>query len=418
MGQRTTSAKSHKPYDGFPLTAHPNGSWVKRCKPPGAEKTRTFYFGPLANWKAALEKFNREWPYIIEGKTPPPELEDGACTLRVLCNLFLESKRNRIASGDLTERSYRDYYLTCERLIEHFGRDRRVDDLRPRDFEGFRAKLAEKMSPVTLGNEINRCRVVLKYASDQRLIAGKVEYGQSFNRPSKRTLRRVRNEAGPKMFTRDELLTILTALEGKLVHVEGEDEPVTLKANPKLRCMVLLGLNAALGNTDISNLHESHIVDGWLNYPRPKTEIQRQIPLWPETRDAIADVLANRKRPHNPDDEGIVFLTRMRVRYVRMTAAEKQEDVVAMDAIAKAFGKLLKRLKINGRRGLGFYTLRRQFEIVAGESKDQVAVDAIMGHAEKSDDMAAVYRQGVVSDERLQAVTEHVRHWLFEGGAT
>ena len=45
---------------------------------------------------------------------------------------------------------------------------------------------------------------------------------------------------------------------------------------------------------------------------------------------------------------------------------------------------MLKRLKINGRNGLGYYTLRHKFETVAGESKDQVAVNAIMGHVDNS----------------------------------
>jgi hypothetical protein len=84
-----------------------------------------------------------------------------------------------------------------------------------------------------------------------------------------------------------------------------------------------------------------------------------------------------------------------------------------LNALSQAFGKLLHALNINGRAGLNFYTLRRQFEIVAGESRDQVAVDSIMGHVDES--MAAVYRQGVVSDQRLCDVVEHVRKWLLNG---
>ena len=35
-----------------------------------------------------------------------------------------------------------------------------------------------------------------------------------------------------------------------------------------------------------------------------------------------------------------------------------------------------------------------------------------MGHAEAGNDMSAVYREGV-DDDRLKAVTDHVRQWLF-----
>ena len=61
-------------------------------------------------------------------------------------------------------------------------------------------------------------------------------------------------------------------------------------------------------------------------------------------------------------------------------------------------------------KGRGFYTFRRVFETVAGDSRDQVAVDYIMGHSRG--DMASVYRQSI-ADDRLQAVVDHVHKWLF-----
>ena len=62
------------------------------------------------------------------------------------------------------------------------------------------------------------------------------------------------------------------------------------------------------------------------------------------------------------------------------------------------------------RPGLSFYALRHTFETMGGDSRDQVAVDAIMGHAR--DDMASVYREKI-EDDRLEAVTKHVHTWLF-----
>ncbi len=57
-----------------------------------------------------------------------------------------------------------------------------------------------------------------------------------------------------------------------------------------------------------------------------------------------------------------------------------------------------------------FYALRHGFETIAGDTGDQVAVNAIMGHAGQS--MAAHYRERI-DPERLRRVVEHVRQWLF-----
>jgi integrase len=76
--------------------------------------------------------------------------------------------------------------------------------------------------------------------------------------------------------------------------------------------------------------------------------------------------------------------------------------------ISKEMRKLLNSLNIEGSRS--FYALRHTFETIGGEAKDQVAVDHIMGHAR--DDMASVYRERI-SDERLKAISDHVRAWLF-----
>ncbi len=81
-----------------------------------------------------------------------------------------------------------------------------------------------------------------------------------------------------------------------------------------------------------------------------------------------------------------------------------------VDRVTSSMARLLGKLGL-ARRGHTFYALRHTFETIAGESRDQVAVDAIMGHSRE--DMASVYREQI-GDERLRSVGQHVRQWLFE----
>lgn len=399
--------KSPKPYPEFPLTPHTaTNRWCKK------HKGKSYYFGKLDDWQGALERFNREWPFVISGREIPPEAGDG-CRLADLSNEFLNAKRARLECGELSPRSFRAYFETCAALTAFFGNDRRVDDLRPNDFERYRKALAAKYGVVGLRNEINRVRVVFKFAHDNRLIDRSVSYGQSFNRPSAKTLRIARNEAGPRMFEAHEIGTILAALDGKPIKVKGEKKSVKRKPDPVLKAAVLLALNGGFGNTDIASLPQSAVAGCWLNFPRPKTGINRRIPLWDESLDALRKAIAIRPVAADPADDGLCFLTSHGNPWVRVRVTIKEDGTekhVPLDALGQRFVTLLKVLKINGRRGLGFYTLRHVFETIAGESRDQVAVSAIMGHVDSS--MGAVYRERI-SDERLRAVVDTVRGWLW-----
>ena len=315
--------------------------------------------------------------------------------MRTLCNSFLTNKRNSIDAGELKPRSFEDYYGTCEVLISHFGKDRRIDDLRPDDFAGLRRAMAGRWGPVRLRNTITRVRMLFKFAHDERLIEHAMHYVQSFAPPSAKTLRRARNEAGPQVFETDELHRILDA------------------ADPVMRAMVLLGINAGFGNTDVASLPQSAVdLDGgWIDFPRPKTEVHRRIPLWPETVKALRNAIENRPAAKSQEDDGLVFLTMRGTRFVRIVPKTSDPDrYTRRDLVGVRFSALLKTLGINGRKRLGFYTLRHVFETIGGESRDQVAVNAIMGHVDST--MAGVYRERI-SDERLQAVTETVRTWLW-----
>jgi integrase len=190
-------------------------------------------------------------------------------------------------------------------------------------------------------------------------------------------------------------------------------------ATQPLKAMVLLGINCGFGNTDCGSLPRG-AVDlkcGWIDYPRPKTAIERRCPLWPETILAVREAIKLRPKPKQREHDNLVFLTKYGQPWTKVTSD---------NPVSKEFRKLIDaidRAAVNGakkrhtkppdkiyRRGLGFYALRHTFETVGGESRDQVAVNHIMGHADAS--MAEVYRERI-SDERLRDVVRVVHDWLF-----
>ena len=81
----------------------------------------------------------------------------------------------------------------------------------------------------------------------------------------------------------------------------------------------------------------------------------------------------------------------------------------SIDSVGAAFSKLCIAHNIK-KPGRSYYSLRRTYETVAGNSLDQIAVNYAMGHSDAS--MAAVYRQGIDS-QRLINVATHVHDWLF-----
>jgi integrase len=137
-----------------------------------------------------------------------------------------------------------------------------------------------------------------------------------------------------------------------------------------------------------------------LNFPRPKTGIARRCKLWPETVKALNAAIAKRPEPTAETHANLVFITKRGRPWAKSTCE---------NPVSWQFWALLIDLKLY-RKGLSFYTLRHTFETIAGGSRDQVAVNHVRGHVDAS--MAATYRERI-EDDRLVAVAEHVRTWLF-----
>jgi integrase len=353
------------------------GRWAKKIR------GRMHYFGPWADPDAALAKYLEQKDSLHAGRTPradPAEL-----TVKMLANEFLRHKKALVESGDISPRTRDEHKEATDLLVATFGKGRLVADLSPLDFATLRAKMAKRWGPTRLGNVIQRVRSVFKFASDSQLTDKVVRFGPAFKRPSAKVLLVHRAQQGRKLFAAADIRRMIDA------------------ADTQLRAAVLLGVNCGFGVADCGRLPlEALDLDGaWVDFPRPKSGKPRRAWLWPETVAALREAIARRPQPKNPDDAGLCLLT------AQGYAWHKAENSGPMVFKMRS---LLKRLGINARKGLGIYTLRHVFRTVADETKDQVCVDYVMGHTDPS--MAGRYREHI-GDDRIRAVCEHVRRWLF-----
>lgn len=371
----------------LPIWLHkPSGQWCR------THNGRRHYFGRERD--EALAKHDAEWEYLTQGKRPPEPGEDGyGCDVALACNAFLTSKEAKLKDGRIEHRTFSDHLEICELIVTHFGRERLVSDLRPSDFRTLRDRLSrgtkrKRLGATSVKRRVSIARSVFKHAYDNDLIEHPVRFGTELSSPSQKELRQARHKRGSAMMEPAELRKLIS------------------KAQPHIKAFILLGLNCGMGNADCAELQHSDIdlSHGWLDYPRPKTAVRRRAKLWPETVAAITAATKTQRTAKVKADRDLVFVTRCGNRWAPLNGQPAS-------AITNEFRKLLDLCELY-RRGRSFYRLRHIFRTIADEVRDQPAADLVMGHAPAAGDMAAVYRERI-SDERLEAIADHVRAWLF-----
>src|SRR6516162_8443959 len=191
------AGKPAKPYRNFPLFPHATRRWAKKIR------GKMHYFGPWDDPDGALARYLEQKDDLHAGRKPQQDTE--GLTVKALANAFLNHKADLRDAGELSPRTWAQYKETCALLVKQLGKQRLVSDLGPDDFAALRRRLAKRWKPGTLGNFIQRVRVVFKHAADNDLLDRPVRYGQGFKRPSKKTLRLERAKQGHKLFTREEM---------------------------------------------------------------------------------------------------------------------------------------------------------------------------------------------------------------------
>jgi integrase len=234
----------------------------------------------------------------------------------------------------------------------------------------------------TINNRIAAVKAMYNWALDNEVID---------HLPRLRALKKITPKKAEKpTFTADQIRVLLE------------------NASVEMRAMIWLGINCGFGCTDCAELkwRDLDLERGRVTFPRGKTGIGRNLPLWPETVRALQEV---------PRRGELVFYTRGGNPWVRMILS-RQEDGTAKytkdDAVTKEFSKLLKKTGTKAPKGVGFYTLRRTAATVAANSGDPFAVQKLLGHADVK--MASTYVQNI--SEQTDRVVNNSRKILIEGG--
>lgn len=350
----TRQAKPPKPHKDYPLTPHSSGKWCKKIR------GKIHYFGSWDDPEGALKEYLEKKDYLLLGKEPPKA--DGHTLFEVL-DRFMQSRNKDLATGEIANRTWKDYRDNCNLILRIYDPDAIVEQLGPTELQDLRAKLFDGVNPTTAGNRIRMAKTAIKYIET---ISPKfrMDFGKWFRQPSAKIKRKSRIEGGRKLHS---ALEIRTAVE---------------RASPAMKAMLLLGINCAFGNSDCGRLLWEHLdLDGgWHNYHREKTYIERRAKLWPETVDALHAVKG---------DGQSVFTTKYGNKWSSTSISHES-------------------LKL----GIEFYCLRRTFRTVADATKETMAIHLIMGHAKNASNMDHVYVQEVV-DKRLEFVSEYVRAWYM-----
>ena len=135
---------------------------------------------------------------------------------------------------------------------------------------------------------------------------------------------------------------------------------------------------------------------------RGKTGVMRDLPLWPETVDAI------KKVPHRGN---LVFYTKHGKPMISVgcIGTGNTRKYTSTNMVTTQFSRLIKKAGLQVPKGTGFYSLRRTAATLAARSGDPFAVQRLLGHANLM--MATRYVQDV--SKQTDAVVKNSRKFVI-----
>lgn len=359
-----------QPIERFPTKPRSDGRFQKRINGD------LYYF--TGTREQALAKYNAIRNDLYAGRAPRIAGEAIArVTIKDIANRCLRQKESDRDAGRISAGWFDDF----EAAVLRFGRFRiggvqlmrcPCHEIRPEDLAAYARDLHSRYGVHAYNRERECVAAMFNMAFEFGWSGKVVKLGQSF---PKRAPRDTRGER------KDWLLTI-PAIKSLYCH-----------AGPQLKAMILLGLNGGFGAGDCAALPRQaiEVPTARIHFHRPKTNIPRDMPLWPETLKALCRVL-------DRDSVGdFAFST-------------KYGHAWTGNTIAHEFAKLCGRAKVDLPHGVGLNACRHTFATYANELQDRDAFKRLMGRkiAEGIDE---TYIDRIFLP-RLKRVVNHVRRRL------
>ena len=361
--------------DKFPLTLHKTNQYCKKIR------GKIYYFGK--DKQLALERYLEQAVYLHTGRGANPKSKSNF-TIKTLCNLYLDHQESRATIGEIKFRHLNDQTLILRNFVKFIGSNRLISEISTINLQNYRQKLIRSAkTPNTINNHISTIKAMYNWALDNEIID---------NSPRLKAVKKIKSQK-----------------EDKPTFTMWQIQQLLANASIQMKAMIWLGLNCGFGCTDCAELKWKNLdlKNGRVNFPRGKTGIGRNLPLWSETVMALKEV---------PKQGELVFYTwrgNPWVRTIRAVEKDVTEKYTKDDSVSKEFAKLIKKAGIRTEKGVGFYTLRRTAATLAAASGDPFAVQKLLGHADVK--MASTYVQNI--SEQTDRVINNSRKAIIQDGS-
>ncbi|HBG27645.1 MAG: hypothetical protein A2Y10_10415 [Planctomycetes bacterium GWF2_41_51] len=312
-------------------------------------------------------------------------------TVKQLCKKYYQFKLSDGCSASFLDSAKRHlmYFMDWLKDNDFDPSEKKLSELNSAILSDFRQMLGNnfKISTATANLYINHVRLLLSWAENIHGLAP----------PPMGVIRKFMKKSVKQGHGRKHNRSVISWEElEKLFSVAGVVDTALL----------LLGLNCGFGNTDIGTLKlcDIDLEAATVSHPRPKTGVERNFCLWPETVDVLKTYIANyRGKPLNSKISELVFVGK-RGRPLCLEQIDEEGKHKRSDAIKMRFMRLYEKAELKRPYGRGFYSMRHTFATLIGfGSNDLREVQAALG--QRSISIQDVYRH----DRKQKAIKAQKR---------